>query len=77
MMVLAGLGLLVYLAVGLFVGAFSGFLWGSTSRWAGISLPVWMEWSLVGLSGLLWPLFVAFVAIRVWLWGPFNVGWFT
>ena len=71
------LGLIVYLVVGVGVGLFSGFIWGSTQRWAGFTLPTWLEWVAVVGSAFLWPLFVAFVAIYYMVKGPFDVGWFT
>lgn len=63
----------IYGIIGILTMVFSGLIWGSTRNWGKFRLPNWVQFTLMFLSGLLWPIFLTWAKLH----GPFNTGIFT
>ena len=64
---------IVYGLMGILVSLFSGLIWGSTKSWGKFTIPNYLQFFMMFLSGVFCPIFLIWAKLH----GPFNTGIFT
>jgi hypothetical protein len=73
MNVLLIVGCVIYGLISVLVTLFSGLIWGTTKSWGKFEIPNYLQFFMMFLSGVFWPIFLIWAKIH----GPFNTGIFT
>lgn len=67
------IGLVIYGLIGITISLFSGLIWGTTKSWGKFTIPNYLQFFMMFLSGTFWPIFLIWAKLH----GPFNTGIFT